>query len=735
LAVDALSDGRPEGAEQVTVKGLCGVCAAGCAVEVLLEDGRIARIRPDTDHPHGIVCTRGTRAPEVVYAPERLLFPQRRVGDRGEGRFERVTWDEAFELVVERLQAIAREHGPEALVVYTGRGNFEYGLNEAFAPAGPSESSANAVLFPFGSPNTTGVGSLCFVSYGMIAPRSVFGVEYRDLNEDLDHADLALVWGANPATASPPTNLARLKALQARGGRVVVIDHRRSETARALRAEWIGIRPGTDGALALGMLGALIEERLYDGAFVERWTHGFADLCELVREFPPEGVEQITGVPAATVRELARAIAGARGCSIKMYTGLEYSDSGVQAIRAALVLQALAGHLDTPGGKLIRMPGRTRLHRTTTPAPAGARPAIGSAEFPLYHEVRQEAHAALLPRAILDGEPYPVRGMIVSGASILTAWPDPARWRRALAALELLVVIDRFPTADAAYADVVLPATTMFEIESYHVYEDTVQLRRPIIDPVGEARDDFLIFAELAERLGYGENWPRTARKKIETALQGTGITYDELAASPGPIPLNAVEDRYRKWETGELRSDGAPGFETPTGKLEIASEWLRSHGYDPLPRYTEPREGPLASPELAERFPLVLSSGARTRSDFRSQHRNIRSLVELSPEPLVYLHAEDAEARGIADGDPVDVVTARGRVPFTARVGEDIVRGAVEANMGGGGPLGPDAWRAANVNELTDPDSFDPISGFPVFKALLSDVVPRSRSLQREPR
>ena len=177
-----------------------------------------------------------------------------------------------------------------------------------FAPDGPAESSANAVLFPFGSPNATGVGSLCFVSYGMIAPHSCFGEVYRNLAEDIDHADLALVWGANPATASPPENLVRLKQLQARGGRVVVIDPRRSETARALRAEWVGIRPGTDGALALGMLHVLIAEGLYDRAFVRRFTHGFDELAAYAEAFTPERVEAITGVPADTVRELARAV-------------------------------------------------------------------------------------------------------------------------------------------------------------------------------------------------------------------------------------------------------------------------------------------------------------------------------------------------------------------------------------------------------------------------------------------
>ena len=681
------------------------------------------RVRPRRGHPCGIVCTRGTRAQEIVYSPDRLMYPQLRVGGRGEGCFERVSWDDAYAFLVERLQAIAAAFGPEAVAVYTGRGNFEFGLGEMFAPAGPAESSANAVLFPFGSPNATGVGSLCFVAYGMIAPHSCFGEVYRNLVEDIDHADLALVWGANPATASPPENLVRLKQLQARGGRVVVIDPRRSETARALRAEWVGIRPGTDGALALGMLQVLIAEERYDRAFVRRFTHGFDELATYAAAFTPERVEAITGVPADTVRELARAVAAAVGCSILMYTGLEYSNSGVQAIRAVLVLQAIAGHLDAPGGKLIRARDRLRLNRNVTPGPTGGRPAIGSAEFPLFHELRCEAHAALLPKAILDGDPYPVRGMIVSGSSILTAWPEPSRWRQAFAALDLLVTIDRFPTADAAYADLVLPATTMFEIESYQEYPGRVELRRRVIEPVGEARNDYLIFAELAARLGYGDRWPQTERGMVERALEGTGISYEQLAASPDGVELHEPAQRYRKHETGELRSDGRPGFNTPTGRFEIASEWFSSSGYEPLPVYTEPTEGPLAAPELAADYPLVLTSGARTKSDFRSQHRNIASLVAMQPWPLAHLHTADAAARGIVDGDTVAVVTPRGRVHFRARVDEDIVRGSVEANMGGGGPLGPAAWRNANVNDLTDSANYDPISGFPVYKALLCEV------------
>jgi anaerobic selenocysteine-containing dehydrogenase len=706
------------------VTGMCGVCPAGCAVEIHLVEGGIERLAPLSNHPFGIVCPRGTRAPEVVYSPDRLLYPQRRVGARGEGKFERITWDDAYAIIVDNLKRIAGQYGPEAVCMYTGRGNFELGLYEAFAPAGTVESSANAVLFPFGSPNTTGVGALCYVSYGMIAPRACLGEYICNVREDLDNADLILVWGENPATDSPPVNLRRIKQAQQRGARVIVIDPRRSETAKAARAEWIGVRPGTDGALALGVIQVLIEEALCDPQFVEQWTHGFGELREYVRQFTPERVEQITWVPAGTVRELARAIARARGCSILMYTGLEYSNSGVQAIRAVLILQALAGHLDVPGGKLFKMRDRLRHNRLLTDPPVNARKPIGADEYPIYYEVRKEAHGALLPRAILEGKPYPVRAMIVSGASLLTAWPNPRRWRQALAALDFLTLVNRFPTADAQYADLILPATTMFEIESYMDYGGYAQLRRRVIAPRGEARNDYLIFAELARRLGYGEHWPQTEQAMIEYAFANTGLNLDDLRAHPEGMAYPEREMRYCKYATGELRADGRPGFETPTGKFEITSEWLRQYGYPALPIYTEPVEGPLAAPELARDYPLVFNSGARLQSDFRSQHHNIPSLLAMQPWPLVQLHPADAEARGIREGDEVEVVSPRGRVRFRARVTEDIVRGAVEVNMGGGGPLGPEAWQQANVNELTDLENCDPISGFPVYKALLCDIV-----------
>jgi anaerobic selenocysteine-containing dehydrogenase len=352
----------------------------------------------------------------------------------------------------------------------------------------------------------------------------------------------------------------------------------------------------------------------------------------------------------------------------------------------------IAGHLEVPGGKLFRMSERLKTNRILTPPPATGRKAIGADVYPLYHQTRNEAHGALLPRAILEGEPYPVRSLIIGGASIITAWPDPDLWRRALAALDFLAVIDRFPTADSRYADLILPAATMFETESYMIHDGHIQLRSKVIEPLGEARDDYVIYAELARRLGYGHLWPQSEEAMVEHALEGTGITREQLLAQPEGVAFDRPEMHYRKYESAELRADGKPGFETPTGKFEIASEWLRQHGYEALPVYVEPREGPLATPRLAERFPLVFNSGARTQSAFRSQHFNIEPLVALQPLPLVHLHKDDAEARGIADGDEVIVSSPRGEVRFWAHVTDDILAGVVEVTMGGGGPLGTDA-------------------------------------------
>src|SRR5665647_2845462 len=531
-------------------RALCGICPAGCWVVVNYDaEGKLAAVRADESSELGIICKLGEQSPDIVYSADRLQYPMRRKGPKGTFEFERISWDEAYDTIVEKLHQIKANFGPEANAVYTGRGSFELSMCDIFQPKDVAVSSASSVLFPFGSPNTLGVGSLCYVSFAMIAPHVTMGGMLINMFSDIENAQLVVVWGANPATDCPPLDLNRILKARERGAELVVIDPRRAETAVESGADWVPIRPGTDGALALGMINVLVEEELYDEHFALEWTVGFDDLCSYVQHFRPEAVEVITGVPAGKIRELARRIASSRGDCPIMYTGLEYSDSGVQAIRAVFTLWALAGQLDVPGGLLFRMKenifpqNRSRL----IPNP-DVRKALGRDRFPVYSAYRGESHAIALPEAVLKGEPYPIRTLVVLGGSLITAWPQPAIWRKTLEALDFLVCINRYHTADSAYADIVLPAATYYEITSYMRFGALFKIRERLVASQGEARNDFLILAELAQRLGYGDLYPQSEEEMLRFALQPSGFSLEEARAAGGEVRVPTVMMQYKKW-------------------------------------------------------------------------------------------------------------------------------------------------------------------------------------------
>ena len=259
-----------------------------------------------------MICRVGERSPEIVYSESRILHPLRRVGPKGSYDFKRISWDEAYDGIVAKLLEIKAESGPEAVAIYTGSGSFDRARVIVFQPAGVAVSSASSVLFPFGSPNTLGVGALCYVAFAMIAPHVTMGSIYIDMFSDIENAGLIVVWGKNPAAHCPPDDFLRIQAALGRGAEIVVIDPRKTAMARYPGAQWIPVRPGTDGALALGMCNVLIEEELYDEAFVRQWTEGFDEFSDYVQHFRPDYVEEITGVPAETISTLARRIAGAQ---------------------------------------------------------------------------------------------------------------------------------------------------------------------------------------------------------------------------------------------------------------------------------------------------------------------------------------------------------------------------------------------------------------------------------------
>lgn len=715
--------GKTENTEK---RAICGICAAGCWVIVTYDsEGKIKSVRADETSSLGAICKVGEKSHDIVYSKDRLLYPMKRRGPKGSYEFERITWDQAYETIVAKLNQIKQESGPEATAIYTGSGSFESAFCDVFQPDGVAVSSAASVLFPFGSPNTLGVGALCYVSFAMIAPHVTMGGMFINMFSDIENAKLIVIWGKNPAAHCPPHDFIKIEEAHRRGAQIVVIDPRKTVMAKYSNAEWIPIRPGTDGALALGLCNVIIEEELYDEEFVSNWTVGFDDFDRYVQHFRPEVVEGITGVPAETVRSLARRIANTSGVAPVMYSGLEYSDGAVQAIRATMVLWALAGQLDVPGGNCFSMArNRFPINREGLIPNPDVRKAAGYNNFPIYTKYRGEFHANILPGAVLEKKPYPIRLLISLGASIITSWPQSDIWRKTLGALDFFVCIDRQLTADAAYADIVLPATTYYEIESYMVYGSVFRIREKVIEPIGEARSDFFILSELARRLGYGHLYPQTEEEVLSRVLRGSDFTPEDVRAAGGTAQITTVMMQYRKWEKGLLRADGQLGFDTPSGKLEIASSILEEHGYDTLPIYVEPGESPVSQPQLAKRFPLIFNSGARSNVDLHTLHHTIPALSEEKPVPTVMINTLDAKKRSIESGDFVYIKTKRGQVGMYAFVTDDIVMGAIEASGMGGGALGPKAWRDACINDLTDLQRYDPISGFPVYKALLCDVV-----------
>jgi anaerobic selenocysteine-containing dehydrogenase len=390
----------------------------------------------------------------------------RRVGNRGEGRFERISWEEAFELSTRLIKKVVEEYGPEAMAIYSGRGGFEESLRDIFTTGGHDHICLN-FLFPLGSPNTFSCSSLCNNSHRVLAPVTTFGMSYDHLSPDFKGSDRIVVWGSNPATDSPPINLKKILEAKGRGTKVTVIDPLKSYTAEKAD-EWIGIRPGTDGALALGMAHVILEKGLYDAAFADDWTYGLGEFREYVKGFSPEKVEKITWVKARRIETLAEDLAKEK-TSLLLHTGLEYTNSGVQNIRAILIFWALTGNLDQPGGLLFRMPQPSPIRRNRIEPPQGKRP-IGSDRHPFYCDLNRSGHFLEMPRAILDGDPYLIKGLIVLGGSVVTAFPNPDLWKRCFESSDCRSSLTVFSPMRLRMRMSVLPATTMFEITSYKRY-------------------------------------------------------------------------------------------------------------------------------------------------------------------------------------------------------------------------------------------------------------------------
>ncbi len=689
---------------------LCGVCPGGCAVDIELKDGKIESLEPSSDSPFSSICLRGRYAKEIVYSEDRIKTPLIRVGEKGEGKFREASWDEALDFAAESFLSINEKHGPESLCSHHGRGAFEQSTLDYLAVNRKYENANMGFFEPLGSPNYTSVGSVCYNAYGVLAPVTLFGIIGSKLIPDVENAKTIFVWGSNPATDSPPFMFQRLLKEKKRGLKIVAVDHFKSDICKRADNYYL-VRSGTDGALLLGIINQIIEKELYDKKFVEDHCYGFDELKEYVKSFDLDRVSKITKLRIEEIEELVKLITEENMSTLLTYTGLEYSNSGTQAIRALYSIWAIMDRIDRKGGILIndrkKIKNIEHYHR---PPADSKKEALGEKEYPLFHHLLGIAHFMSFPKAVLEKEPYEIKGLLNIGSSIITSYPNSKLFAKALKQLDFLCVIDRFMTEDTKYADLVLPSTTYFEDESYFEYGGFLRMRERVIEPVGEARTDIFILHELAKRLGYGELYPKDEEELLKKAY-GKDI-YEKLLQNKKGFKIEHPDREYEKFN-----------FPTETGKIELKSRLLEEFGYPGLPEYIEPIESPVSDSKLAERYPLVLNTGTRIQTTFRSQHLNIEGLLKYQPVAEVMINSEDAKSRGISDGDKVVVSTKRDSVEFRANVTDGIPKGEVELNMGGGAAFQSEGWRNSNTNFLTDNENVDYISGFPVYKALLCEI------------
>ncbi len=666
---------------QVTT--LCRMCDHGCGMEVTVENEMPVAVKGSRKHPfnQGWLCAKGRSALDFFSSPSRLKTPMIRKGSE----FEEATWEDALAYASEKMHRLRETYGPQSLAIYYGEG------------VGHQEIRSYMKRFAnvYGTPNFCGVGSICNTAR-TIAETLTFGGLTKP---DIPNTHLLIVWGGNPMISHEPYPPGEIEKLRKRGGQVIVVDPRKTETA--MKADiHLAVKPGTDAVLILNLLHVIFHEELWDKPFVEKWIHGFQAFCEAVRDqaFSPERGQRMTGITPETVRSVARTYASTKPASIFTGNGLEHHGHGVNTIRLLALLKAITGNLDVPGGDLFTP--RPKLRDITTPLPEPSMPPVGMERFPVFCRTRKEAHALSLPDAILEGKPYPIKGMVITGGNPSLEWPDSKRTVEALQALEFLMVIDVVRSPDSEYAHVILPACTFLERDEHrvNVYQNLscISARTRVVEPRFGLPDQ-MIWMELARSMGYGESfaWENCAQG-IDEMLKDQGLTHQDLVAQGG---IHEYEERrYRKYEE--------KGFRTPSGKAEIYPALLKELGFDPSPIMVEFSQ----DPEPSEEYPLVLTTGGNLLCYTHWQFRYLPKLKKMAPEPVCEIHPDTAFQYGLSGGEKVEVGTKFGSVRVGVRLTERIRRDTIHL---------PQGWEEANANVLTGMSGADPISGFPNLKSL----------------
>ncbi|MFC1893725.1 molybdopterin-dependent oxidoreductase [Chloroflexota bacterium] len=696
------------------IQTTCKSCHGGCGVLVTVENGVIIYIEGNPDSStRGTMCAKGLASIQHINHPGRLTHPMKRVGDRGEGQWQRISWDEALDTIGTKINGYVEKYGANSVAIGQGTGR---GYNRYTQRLGSSIGTAHVLtpgyicFFPLLAMQARVVGSRLFCDYhgwGGEFPKTQISWA-RQLEINNADGEMA-VWFLD--------SLKHAKNL-------ILIDPR--ATAIANRANlWLQLRPGTDAALALGMLNVIINEGIYDKEFVSNWTYGFDKLAVRVQEYPPQKVAEITWVPEEKIIRAARMLALDTPGVIQMGEPLVASSNVTQNQLAILSLMAVTGNIERPGGMVNWVPpdtGPMEDFASEIRAPKeNVRNAIGA---DIYKIPTGRCHPDTVFKQLREGN-CTIKMLHQHGGNPLFSYPNSKNVRAALLNLEFISVAEQFMSPFAELADLVLPVAYWLEeddIWDMHARFMVTAVNKAV-EPPGEARSTIRIFNDIGKRVA-PQAWFDSVEEMLDYQLRKANIKWQEFKEL-GFLARAGKEQQYYKYKTDYWVKGG--GFPTATGKVELYSTYLERLGYDPLPHYIEPGESPYSTPELAKEYPYILNTGGRIPFYFHSQYTNLPWLREQQPYPRVQIHPSTAREYGIEEGDWVWLESPRGRIKQKAALfaGMDPRIIVVQNSWSYPEKPGPEhGFLESNANVLTsDEDFHDPAGGSADLRALLCKI------------
>ncbi len=707
---------------RTTFKTTCkiGACEPFCGVEIDVEGGRLTEIRPNPDHPitRGYACIKGMHVPDYVNHAERLLHPMA----RGPAGLARIDWRTATTQIGERLRAIRKEHGPRSIATYWGN-----------AADSVSITLANTFCHAFGSPNSFNVLSLEYTDRGAVAER-VLGNENLILQPDADRASFALLLGTNPVVTQGMTLLQRrphigtaLRGIRKRGGRLVVVDPRRTETVR-IADEHLAIRPGTDLFLLVAMIRRILEHGLHDRAFVDRHATGVDAWRDVATALDPAWVCELTGISTDVIERTADGFARADGAFATTRVGVQSSLNTTLTEWAVMALNAITGNIDRPGGVFFN-PGAfdvPSLIEQFSKRRNPARSRVGD-----YPQIFGGPPASVFADDVLSDDPERIRAMVVIAGNPVISFPDTRKIEAALRRLDLLVCIDIFPSDTCAFADYALPAATLYEKGGLHFLTSNFEPRpflewKPkLIEPRGEARGEWEIVKELSRASGVpflNDPW----LDRVSRGMDKLGFDFSESMLYRylllGKTRLGKLQQHETGMDLGELvfGSFFDRSIRTADRKLQLAPpEFVEAFG-----EAVEIAAAPVSP------FPFRLISGARRHASYNSWTHHIEPLAEKLKGNWATLNPEDAAKLGVEEGQRIRVNSQSGELEIEARLSTDVRRGVVVIHQFWGhvyetGTTASRRYPGVNVNHLHSDQVRDRFSGMPVYNATPCDVTP----------